>query len=1355
MKEVTRSVVVLVALAASVVLVQAEWTATYDYSGDADQAVAAATDGRGNTFVLTNCGLDDDPDVVVLKYDSLGDLVGTWTYDDGDDLAVDFAVAPDGPRTLIYVLVSVDEVEYKLLLADGNVEEKFYWVDDIEDADASEYPAALSLHKTASNLLGAVVVTTGDCLVDTAESEADFLVRCYKTDTLDDTTCYRRWTAAFDWGYIVEDASRDDVALAVVADRESSENIYVAGKSGLGFTAEEDDDVQVSLVKFSGYTGDMVWTAHLDDPTYDEADLLQVIDMDVGEYVYVLDTYLAPEDSVHGDVNFQTRISRYGKYVGGEGNVFQDEYGLHETPAALAVQSGSQVVVLTQTVDTSDSPLGRINTTCYTSGLLPTPQWGQSIYLGTVDSVPTVPIDLPPGYARALTVDASDNVYIVGTHPSDSGSIVTAMYQSDGVLRQTWLVETTGPDSAADVVVLGSNKVVVVGSGRRANEDDTSSMDIVVECYDISVDWEWTEQCSMPSATSGKPVKRGGWLAFNPGDSLIYAAKGYKTSDFYSYNPATDTWTELADVLPGTEGKMPQKGCKGISDGDNLIYMTKGYNTFGYWQYKIDADSWTQLTDVPEGWTRKKVKGGTDLVYVTHDSTDYVYMLKGYKTEFWRYNVGTGTWESRADAPTGIKYKWNKGSWIVYDGDATIYAHKARYYNRATYKHEFWKYDIPGDSWYTTPLAGMPLYGLHSGRIRKKKAKDGGAGAMYGNEIWALKGGNTQQFWMYNIVADTWTEQDTVPTNGSTGDRKKRVKYGADLVHWGGGVFFALKGNKTVEMWRYLSDSGSFVGGRSVARAGSRPASGVTDDEEEDVFEGYDAYRPRWRGDGSYVTYAREDDSGYIQVYVSEVGGEEEFQLTDGELDCANPVFNPEGNSICFQIDDTVTCCWQIAKVEFNPEFAGGEERQAVPVPVLPVPGPGGAQEAVSAAPGTGNQAQVSAPASEAKLVSSPSLDPKSIGVLVPVAPVLGAVAVEADPAKDDEIEFLTDSEYDHENPEWSPDGSDIVCQRDDDDGYVQVFRVPTNGSGEAQLTFDNADHEWPSYLDENTIIYVKSVYGEYDQIYKLDLQYWQDEALTDVEADHGRPAPASNGNNVVFEVEDDDGMTQIGRVCAAGGDEEYLTEEDIDLETPDWSPDNENVFCVGWRYPGTEIGLVDGLLGGYEAVTDSEVIRLNPDVSYDGLTSQQLVVFERVTWDTAEMDGNGLDGRRPPRRRRRPRPGTGIFLIRVSPRPGDGVQGTGTFQLALTRMVPNPSIGRVAVRWQTPVMQRVSLKAFDVTGRLVRTLVDDEVGAGVYDCVWNCTDTQGRKLASGIYFLSLSAGGEEMRRKVVIAGAE
>ena len=192
---------------------------------------------------------------------------------------------------------------------------------------------------------------------------------------------------------------------------------------------------------------------------------------------------------------------------------------------------------------------------------------------------------------------------------------------------------------------------------------------------------------------------------------------------------------------------MPKKGCKAVSDGNGHLYMTKGNNTFGFWRYDAGAGTWTALTDVPAGNSSKKVKGGTDLAYVVRDDTGWVYLLKGYRCDFLKYNTVSGAWVTLPDAPAGIKAKWDKGSWLSFDGENTIYAHKAKYYDRASYTHGLWRFDVRGDTWYSTQLAGMPLYGLHSGKIRKKKARDGGCGAWYDGAIRALKGGNTQQFW--------------------------------------------------------------------------------------------------------------------------------------------------------------------------------------------------------------------------------------------------------------------------------------------------------------------------------------------------------------------------------------------------------------------------------------------------------------------------------------------------------------------------------------------------------------------------------------------------------------------------------
>ena len=309
----------------------------------------------------------------------------------------------------------------------------------------------------------------------------------------------------------------------------------------------------------------------------------------------------------------------------------------------------------------------------------------------------------------------------------------------------------------------------------------------------------WKEVKPMPAPPSNLAIKDGGWLALNPFDDYIYAAKGNKTNDFFRYDARADTWSTLTGMPYTTHPvwykKPPRKGSVGVSDGSAYLYVTQGNNSLGFWRYHVPGDSWEMLPDVPFGPGRKKVKGGTDMAYIVRDDTGYVYLLKGYKTEFYRYNTASEQWEDRTTAPTGQRAKWDKGSWLCREDEdaAVIYAHKAKY-------HELYAYDVDGDSWGPN-LGGMPFIGRMA---RRKKSKDGGSAAWHAGTIYALKGGNTQEFWKYTPASgDTWTELESIPAFGSTG-KKKRVKTGGDLVYYGDEAFFAIKGNKTLELWRYV-----------------------------------------------------------------------------------------------------------------------------------------------------------------------------------------------------------------------------------------------------------------------------------------------------------------------------------------------------------------------------------------------------------------------------------------------------------------------------------------------------------------------------------------------------------------------
>ncbi len=61
-----------------------------------------------------------------------------------------------------------------------------------------------------------------------------------------------------------------------------------------------------------------------------------------------------------------------------------------------------------------------------------------------------------------------------------------------------------------------------------------------------------------------------------------------------------------------------------------------------------------------------------------------------------------------------------------------------------------------------------------------------------------------------------------------------------------------------------------------------------------------------------------------------------------------------------------------------------------------------------------------------------------------------------------------------------------------------------------------------------------------------------------------------------------------------------------------------------------------------------------------------------------------------------------------------------------------------------------VTLRVYDISGRLVRTLVERRMGAGVHAESWDGRSDTGGEVASGIYFYRLTAGERTLTRKAV-----
>ncbi len=305
----------------------------------------------------------------------------------------------------------------------------------------------------------------------------------------------------------------------------------------------------------------------------------------------------------------------------------------------------------------------------------------------------------------------------------------------------------------------------------------------------------WVMKSYLPYGPSLKPVKQGGSLVQVRG-RYIYAFKGNNTNEFLKYWIDGDSWSLVCSIPYSLDSRRRVKGGAALTynSTDSIIYALKGNNTLEFWRYFVNSNTWSQIEKgLPLGYSGRRVKYGSGLVYVRQGTNRYIYFLKGSKTrEFYRYHTQGDSWTSLLDVPLGESQRDCKaGSCLARAGDY-IYCLKGYY-------HEFFAYDLANNTW----LTKRPLpFENHEGK--RRKAKDGAAMAYDGTRriIYLFKGGNSDEFWGYFVDADTWVELPPIPTS----PYNKKVKSGGALSVAGGNVY-ALKGNRTFEFWMFSWDT--------------------------------------------------------------------------------------------------------------------------------------------------------------------------------------------------------------------------------------------------------------------------------------------------------------------------------------------------------------------------------------------------------------------------------------------------------------------------------------------------------------------------------------------------------------------
>jgi hypothetical protein len=114
------------------------------------------------------------------------------------------------------------------------------------------------------------------------------------------------------------------------------------------------------------------------------------------------------------------------------------------------------------------------------------------------------------------------------------------------------------------------------------------------------------------------------------------------------------------------------------------------------------------------------------------------------------------------------------------------------------------------------------------------------------------------------------------------------------------------------------------------------------------------------------------------------------------------------------------------------------------------------------------------------------------------------------------------------------------------------------------------------------------------------------------------------------------------------------------------------------------------------------------------------------------------------------------LYEFEIVEKNKDGGQAAGNAGLpakpSLAAVYPNPFRANLAVRYHLPCAGRVSLKVYDMSGRLVKTLANGTEPPGTQAASFRGLDDKGRSLPAGVYLVRFVAGDVTEARRIVLA---
>jgi hypothetical protein len=95
--------------------------------------------------------------------------------------------------------------------------------------------------------------------------------------------------------------------------------------------------------------------------------------------------------------------------------------------------------------------------------------------------------------------------------------------------------------------------------------------------------------------------------------------------------------------------------------------------------------------------------------------------------------------------------------------------------------------------------------------------------------------------------------------------------------------------------------------------------------------------------------------------------------------------------------------------------------------------------------------------------------------------------------------------------------------------------------------------------------------------------------------------------------------------------------------------------------------------------------------------------------------------------------------------------EGALPLAFALRQNHPNPFTSGTSIGFDLPRSGRVIIEVMDISGRVVRTLVDEVMPAGIHSTAWRGEGAAGEAAGPGVYFVRMNAGEFSATRKMML----